>query len=158
MLAVLLTVVVVGLLLYQVSESRIFSLNLARPSIWLETYNQSLLSPWLGGGLHQLDTITVAGFTYDHPHSVYMTTLFHGGALGLVSLLALISLVVVKSFRNTAVQIWQILLVYGLIYMSVDGSRLFTHPEELWLVFWLPVGFILAFTTPMMAFKDVQRR
>lgn len=151
-LLVLFFIVAASLIFFlQYSESRVFSLGGVRIDIWRAVIDQVQSSPLLGFGLQQAEAVEVGGIRFIHPHSVYVTTLFHGGLLGLGGLLLMIASVFVVDIHDRELLPARILLCLGLIYMVFDGYRLFSHPEELWLIFWLPIGFLLARIRPKPA-------
>lgn len=79
----------------------------------------------------------------DHPHSIYVSTLHHGGVpgLGLLVLLLLVSLSEIleapaSELRNVAL----VTLVFGATVLMFDGSSVVQKIDFVWLLFWLPVG------------------
>ena len=139
-------------LISEYQDSRIFTLEGRRIELWHVVIDKILLSTWLGYGLHAPDTVQIGSEHFEHPHGGYITTIFFGGLLALVALLILIATTVLEAIKQPATTPWLILLSFGLIYMAFDGSRLFYHPRELWLVFWLPMAFLLALITPKIEF------
>lgn len=133
-------------------DSRIFTADSWRMKIWPVVINKIALSPWLGYGLHAAEAVEVGRARFEHPHGGYITTAFFGGGLGLAALLMLIATTVLSAFKQPSLRPCLVLLTFGLVYMLFDGSRLFYHPRELWLVFWLPMAYLLAVTTPKIEF------
>ncbi|MEE8059205.1 MAG: O-antigen ligase family protein [Pseudomonadales bacterium] len=135
----------------QYGDSRVFSLYDIRIDIWKAALETISTSPLLGFGLQTDEAVQVGATTFHHPHSVYITTLFHGGILGLMALMAMIASVLSADIKNINLLPWRVLLCLGLVYMLFDGYRVFSHPEEIWLIFWLPIGVLMARTTPKIA-------
>ena len=134
-------------------HSRLLSLDGARPAIWEQALKKISNKPLLGHGLQETKRIdALAKFqtadgrfeekvvNFLHPHSVYLTTLLHGGILALI----IFGAVIFSALYAKEITIWHFLLLFGLIYMTFDGSRLFDSPKELWLINWLPLGILLA--------------
>lgn len=79
----------------------------------------------------------------DHPHSIYVSTLHHGGIVGL-ALLVLVLLVslgeVVDAPPSDRRTIALVSLVYGMAVLMFDGSTVVQKVDFVWLLFWLPVA------------------
>lgn len=142
-------------LILENTDNRLMSLDGPRPAIWGQTLEKIYQKPIIGYGLQKTTTINaeleiknqqqvvvkVINMDFQHPHNVYLTTLLHGGILALILLITLIINVLVSIKR---VNFYHFLLVFGLIYILFDGSRLFASPRELWFIIWLPIGMLLA--------------
>ena len=88
------------------------------------------------------------GFLMPHSHSAFVSTLYHGGLVGLALLL-----VVVGSAGHRAWRIARergdptglVLLLFGVGCLLADGHRLVSNPHlSSWLIFWLPVAWIVS--------------
>lgn len=88
------------------------------------------------------------GFQMPHSHSAFVSTLYHGGLVGLALLL-----VVVGSAGHRAWRIARergdptglVLLLFGVGCLLADGHRLVSNPHlSSWLIFWLPVAWIVS--------------
>jgi O-antigen ligase len=151
-LAAVVAVVGIVVLSGEVQQSRIFSLDGPRIEIWSIALDKITQAPWFGYGLQAAEGIDLVKWHFEHPHGGFITTLLLGGIISLLALFALIGSTALRGAKNPDLTPWRILLCFGLIYMVFDGSRLFYHPRELWLIFWLPMGFLLALTTPKIEF------
>ena len=85
------------------------------------------------------------GFVFIHPHSVYMGTLFYGGIIGLLILLAALFSDLCQSFnplghrRNLALAS---MILYGALAIVSNGNMLIHHPQPFWLFLWFPVALV----------------
>lgn len=99
----------------------------------------------LGRGLFVDTNVATGGFGY--PHSVYMSTLYSSGAVGLLLLLGLLACAVYSAFR-----IWEDpraksalgLLLYGALTLVFDGFWMLDHININWLLIWLPCAFLVS--------------
>jgi O-antigen ligase len=111
---------------------------------------------WTGVGLAAGDDVEFPvgsedfprGFTIPHSHSAFVATFFHGGVLGLGLLLALVGAAGVLAWRiarDRGDPTGAVLLFFGVVCLLLDGHRLVSKPHlSSWLIFWLPVGWIIA--------------
>jgi len=122
----------------------------------LEIWEQSLLltkdAPFFGHGL-TADTqlIMSDGAKILHHHSVYMTTLFYGGIVGLLLLIALVGSAIWQGLtRIEKLQRFLLtcMLLYGIICMVTDGNTLIRHPKPIWLFIWFPIALVAASELP----------
>ena len=144
LLAVLLAVLSVVFSVFR--ESRIFSTGGLRPQIWQEVISLSLESPWLGHGLQAAGTIIIKNTEIHHAHNIFLATFYHGGLLGLASLLLLQGGALLGGQWSADTILWRLVLGFGVVCMLFDAPRLFSHPTHLWLVLWLPIGVLAART------------
>jgi hypothetical protein len=90
------------------------------------------------------------GWPATHPHSVLMSTLYHGGQIAVVGLAFLAVFMFTKAislFRRGLGPDTLVMLCYGSVALLFDGeslTSLFTQPGFESLVFWVPVGLIAA--------------
>lgn len=88
------------------------------------------------------------GWPATHPHSVLVSTYYHGGQFALVGLIFFLAFLFAR-----AVELWRaglgvdclVLLCYGCVALTFDGESLttiFTEPRFESLVFWVPVGLV----------------
>jgi hypothetical protein len=88
------------------------------------------------------------GWPATHPHSVLMSTLYHGGQIAVVGLAFLAAFLFTKAislFRHGLGADPLVMLCYGSVALLFDGeslTSLFTQPGFESLVFWVPVGLI----------------
>lgn len=138
-------VVVAAIIVKELGYSpRVLNVTDIRLEIWGVVFEQVKISPLLGHGLGYPDNVVVNGVVFDHAHNIYFSTLRQSGVLGLFALLLLVGQVLNTALRHKDLSLWAVIFIFGLIYMLFDGGRLFFHPNELWLVFWLPIAWIIA--------------
>ena len=107
---------------------------------------------WVGAGLQSevapiVDcTSPLRGFSdckVDHAHSIYVSTLQHGGILGL-SLLILVVVVaasdVLELPPSESRTVTLVALAYGMTVLMFDGQSIVRKIDFVWLLFWLPVA------------------
>ena len=111
---------------------------------------------WTGVGLAAADEVEFPvgsddfprGFTMPHSHSAFVATFYHGGALGLVLLLAAVGMTGCLAWRVARERgdpTGATLLLFGVVCLLADGHRLVSNPHlSSWLIFWLPVGWVIA--------------
>ena len=103
---------------------------------------------WGKGWWHEHSAAADVKWPATHPHSVLVSTHYHGGQVALVGLLFLGGLVLSRAF-----EVWRgglgldglVLFVYGSTALVFDGealTSLFTEPRFESLVFWVPVGLV----------------
>ena len=92
----------------------------------------------LGCGLGVDSKITIAdGNVFQHPHNIYLDQLIKTGILGLLGLLGVIAYVVIRGLKARSCMVWG--LIAGLVALVFDGKDLLTNPDDMWLIFWLPL-------------------
>lgn len=119
-----------------------------RPEIWGQSFLQTKDAPFFGHGL-TADTLLIMsdGTKILHHHSVYMTTLFYGGIVGLLLLIALAGSAIWQGLTRIEKPqkiLLTCMLLYGIICMVTDGNTLIRHPKPIWLFFWFPIALIAA--------------
>jgi len=118
-----------------------------RPEIWQATITQWLNGNlMLGAGIQTAFDLYIAPNKFMHPHSLYLSTLYYGGILGLGLLLMSIGRLfwVLLHKADLDVKTYALpLLVFGLVTLLFDGNRLVAKVDFLWLCFWLPVALTL---------------
>ena len=80
---------------------------------------------------------------FDHPHNIYVSTMYQAGIVGLVMLilLTILSVSMVMESRDKSLKTLVLAcLAYGFIVLMFDGDTLIKKVDFLWLVFWLPIG------------------
>jgi O-antigen ligase len=125
---------------------------LYRIEMWKQLLVQIEKAPWFGHGINA-DTRLVMpnGFVFIHPHSVYMGTLFYGGIVGLLLLLATLLSAIWQSFgpstqkRNLALAS---MILYGALTIVSNGNMLIHHPKPFWLFLWFPLSLIASTEMP----------
>ncbi len=118
-----------------------------RPEIWSEFIAQTLSANWmLGSGITADGSFKLGIFTFNHAHSIYVSTFFYGGLIGLLGLLWLLTMCATRIYRarNSHLRgLAAMTLTYAVAVLAFDGDRFLVKVDYLWLVFWLPVAFVL---------------
>lgn len=160
-IAVLLGLVIVAgvaLLGYQDPGSMLARGTGVRPQIWLNVWHAVLRAPLFGHGLLSEESINLTGagsgpLVIDHPHSIFMATLFYGGLVGMALLLSLLATGLKEGFRTFRGGQNEVLLLLLLaVALGVtDNNKLLLSPSPIWLFYWLP--FVFAATAQRMGHK-----
>lgn len=103
----------------------------------------------LGAGIHVAGDVGLAcdGCDVDHAHSIYVSMLRHGGVIGLLLLTALVMFAISELTEAPASRLRTVgagCLAYGLIVLVFDGDKLMPKIDFIWLLFWFPVGLVIA--------------
>lgn len=114
-----------------------------RIAIWSNAIDEIIKAPFIGHGISADSENHFQNRTFDHFHNVYLTLAFHTGIIGLLLFLPLI-LYPLFSFKNGETRLLKSMLIFGMVYMVFNASRLFTSPKEIWLIFWVPLLFLWA--------------
>jgi O-antigen ligase len=125
---------------------------LYRIEMWKQLLTQIEQSPWFGHGINaSVRLVMPNGFVFGHPHSVYMGTLFYGGIVGLLILLATLFSAIWQGFgpsrqrRNLALAS---MVLYGALAIVSNGNMLIHHPKPFWLFLWFPVALVASTELP----------
>ncbi len=107
---------------------------------------------WIGAGL-QSDLAPVVdcadqlrGFTdckVDHAHSIYVSTLQHGGILGLALLILVLVVAAADALElppSESRTVTLVALAYGMTVLMFDGQSIVRKIDFVWLLFWFPVA------------------
>ena len=114
-----------------------------RPELWESVYVHLSLSEQITGmGISTDASIYYDGLLYQHPHSIYLSTAYYGGVIGLVALLAMFGYSLFRMTKlDRSIMIYAIpLFIYGLICLTVDGNRIIRKIDFIWLMIWLPIS------------------
>jgi O-antigen ligase len=118
-----------------------------RPEIWTATIGEWLSGNWLlGAGMQATIDLRIPPNEFAHPHSLYLSTLYYGGLIGLALLILLIGklLWVLVRVADPILRVQTLpLLLFGLTTLLFDGNRLIEKVDFLWLCFWLPIALTL---------------
>lgn len=114
---------------------------------------------WLWGAGADADAnicISAAKRCFNQAHSLYLQFFFEYGLPGLLLLLALIVLVLKKGWlcraQDSMAPLGLALMVFTLVASIANFYVIFLRPGVFWMVFWLPVGILLALAaTPSSA-------
>lgn len=124
-----------------------------RFEIWNTAIDQIEEKPIFGNGLAVTNRYTFKaedGTTQpaSHIHSLYLSTLFQGGIVGLVLLLSLYFLLAKRYLELTANQAADYMWIGGWVVMGAafgltDFGGIIMNLSTEWLVFWWPIGLVL---------------
>ncbi len=129
-------------------KAHIFRGTSYRPEIYWQGILEASNAPFFGHGL-TADTrlIMSDGTRFDHSHSIYLTTLFYGGIVGLLLLIALLGSAIRQGFKQTK-KPQQFLLagmpLFAAICLATDLNKLILHPKPIWIIFWFPIALVAA--------------
>ena len=114
-----------------------------RPEIWSATLHKFSGAMWLvGDGANAPSFVNDGRFTFDHPHSIYVATLFYGGAIGMVLLLVVITAAYRALLRSRTGELRTMALAgltFGAIGLLFDGDHLLDKIDYVWMVLWFPI-------------------
>ncbi|WJN58993.1 O-antigen ligase family protein [Pseudomonas sp. SO81] len=106
---------------------------------------------WLwgtGAGAEAKICVEAAGRCFNQAHSLYLQFFFEYGLPGLLLLLTLVVLVLHKGWarrlQDDMVPLGLALMVFTLVASIANFYVIFLRPGVFWIVFWLPVGILLA--------------
>ena len=110
-----------------------------RIDIWLSSLDKIVeCGVFFGCGFAESGELVIeSGEVFLHPHNIYLMHLLNFGIFGLMSLMTLLFWLVIRGFKCRSVMVFG--LVASLIGLMFDGKDLLTNPNEIWLLFWLPV-------------------
>jgi len=110
-----------------------------RIDIWLSSLDKIVeCGVFFGCGFAESGELVIeSGEVFQHPHNIYLMHLLNFGIFGLMSLMTLLFWLVIRGFKCRSVMVFG--LVASLIGLMFDGKDLLTNPNEIWLLFWLPV-------------------
>jgi O-antigen ligase len=139
-----------------------------RESYRLEIWGKILVkvrdAPCFGHGLNAdtADTRTIMsdGSVMLHPHSVYLTTLYYGGIVGLLLLVALLSLAIWQGVTRVGKPqsfLLTCMVMFGALCMVTDGKTIIQHPKPFWIFFWFPIALVAASELPGNLLRDEKR-
>ncbi len=111
-----------------------------RPEIWRDTLTLVSQKPLLGYGVGSQRLLSADNATF--PHSIYLSALFYGGAVGLVLLLALLASAIRRALklpdrRDRALCAG--LLLVPIVNGITDIGQAIKPPEAIWYILWVPL-------------------
>jgi O-antigen ligase len=122
--------------------------GLYRVERWEQTLLRVREAPFFGEGISADRRITVSsGSTWNHSHNVYLATTLYGGLTGLILFLALLVVGLWRSivcFRREEEFTYVGLLLFAFICMIFGNYRVISHPDAIWIYFWLPLAILAA--------------
>lgn len=118
-----------------------------RPEIWSEFISRTLTENWLLGVGTGTDTDWVTPIlTFQHPHSLFLSTFHFGGVIGLL----LLGGVIVWCFRlllqaepSPVKQLAIVASVYAVTMGLFDGRNILESVNFMWWISWLPVTLVM---------------
>ncbi|MFQ5661542.1 MAG: O-antigen ligase family protein, partial [Gammaproteobacteria bacterium] len=125
-----------------------------RLEIWRQTLSCTGEHLWTGVGIATKFSRSEAGIQlynqlhvwFLHPHNIFISMLYYGGVLGLACFSVFILMLfkgILSSQSNGRRPCQLITLIGVLMLLATDGYRLISAPREIWLIFWLPITFII---------------
>lgn len=113
-------------------------------SIWHHVLAEVGLRPWLGMGFnHELNFVNYDGTHISTAHSIYLGTLYKGGAIGLALLLGYGLFCALRAFKAGYRQDAAIYL-FMLLFIASQGMFMISNPRETWILFWLPLAVVFS--------------
>jgi O-antigen ligase len=137
-------------------KSRVLRTKTHRLEVWKQSLSQAKDAPYFGHGLNADTRVILSSGKGKkklrlHYHSVYLTTLFYGGIVGLLLLIALVGSAVWQGWTRT-VKLQKFLLtcmlLFGALCIVTDGHTLIRHPKPVWIFFWFPIALVAASELP----------
>ena len=110
-----------------------------RTEIWQSGLNKIADCGWLigcGFGSNS-DIIINSGRSFQHAHNLFLSHLINTGLFGLLSLSGLLFYTVNQGIKHRAVMVLGLLV--GCVALLFDGHSIITNPDDIWLIFWLPL-------------------
>ena len=79
---------------------------------------------------------------FQHPHNLFVSSLFRGGLIGLAFLVLLFLVGISSALESDKEERWLVfaMLSYCAIIFLFDGDQLVSKLDFVWLIFWLPVA------------------
>ena len=120
-----------------------------RPEIWAEFIARTLAAnPLIGLGLTTDSVFHLASEPepFKHPHSLFVSTFYYGGFIGLVLYLSMLMLAAIRvvQFEQHPIKVLAgMLLTFGVVATLVDGNEILVKVNHLWLLIWFPIGLLL---------------
>ena len=85
----------------------------------------------------ELGFVARDGAAIAHPHSMYVQHFYWGGLIGLILILACITVPLFKGIRSSNYAAWPLLA--GSVALALDGKSLISLPNERWLLVLVPL-------------------
>ena len=119
-----------------------------RWDIWKQAVERIQDAPFFGEGISTDTLFTVSdGSTWNHTHNVYIGTALYGGLVGLGLLLTLLFVgtrQAILFYSREKNFIYLALLLFAGICMLSGNYRITSHPDAIWLYFWVPMAILAA--------------
>jgi len=144
---VLLFVIAVGFFMYLFGLHEWFVAQgfSKRDEIWLSVLSEVENSLWFGQGIRGDTSVLTETGVFGHEHNVVIAVLRYGGLLGVFLLIGVLLQAAYVGFRgqSTYARVWLVILVYGIVALLTSGKYPLSRPNESWLLFWVPLAFLL---------------
>ncbi len=118
-----------------------------RPEIWQEFLARTLAANiWIGVGSGSDASWVTEVETFKHAHSIFMSTFYYGGVLGLVLLLGMLACCCQQLRASAASPLRSLaiaLLAFGVTLGLFDGDAILTKIDQQWWLVWFPVALAL---------------
>ena len=119
-----------------------------RPEIWTEFISRTITENiWIGVGMSTDSSLQLPELLIKHPHSVFVSTFYYGGAIGLAIYLAMIvkSMFALNQNKESNLRLLgAMLLAFGLTATALDGDAVVTKVDYLWLLIWIPIAIAMS--------------
>ncbi len=118
-----------------------------RLEVWQQTIARIKEALLFGEGISTDPKFIMADGANLHPHSVYLATMLYGGLIGLFLLLTLQAIALWKSFLYFLKEndfTYVALLLFAFICIIASRHKIISHPDALWIYFWLPIALLAA--------------
>jgi O-antigen ligase len=115
----------------------------SRLAIWQAAWQEIVQRPIFGHGLANVFPVAEP---FSHPHSLYLSSLYYGGIIGfllLIALLASLAFRVLGRIRGSAGLLFALLLAHVVLVGAFDLAQIFREVSEQWLLLWLPIAMII---------------
>lgn len=125
-----------------------------RLAIWQETLALVRLRPFIGYGAANVHEFVNPWITF--PHSIYMSSLYYAGAIGLGLVLALLGYCGWRAWKidDRAVRAFaSALMVVPVVGGLTDVGQFIKSPSEVWYILWLPIVAVLGLSRRTRAGK-----
>ena len=147
---VLLVILVFGMMFFYVEGFKKMFMRptgvLYRLEAWQQTLERIKEALIFGEGISTDRTLILAsGSKLNHFHSVYLGTTLQGGLIGLFLLLVLQILALREAFLYFLREknfVYVAVMLFAYICIATMNYRIISHPNALWIYFWLPIAII----------------
>ena len=114
-----------------------------RFEIWQGYIHQTIqCGIWFGCGMDDgIKYIAHDGVPIGHAHNIFVANFAKTGLLGTILLLTLISSAILYGLKKNHMAAW--ILIAGTTALLFDGSSLIKSPNERWILFHLPLAYII---------------
>jgi len=87
-----------------------------------------------------------AGCNFQHPHNLFVASLFRGGVVGLALLVILYMVSISCALESDKDEKWLVLAIlsYCAVVFLFDGDHLLSKINFVWMIFWLPIAFSIS--------------